>query len=101
MRERFISLSYKRDLHKKLQRLEQGNISVQEYYAEFQRCGIHCVIVEDTEDKIGHFYGGLKQEIQDIVYHKEFYTIDSLFQLAMLAEKELQGCKKKNQREQH
>ena len=44
------------------------------------------------KDKIVRFYGGLRHEIQDIVYHKNFCTVNRLFQLAMLAEKELQGC---------
>jgi hypothetical protein len=34
MRDRFVPITYKRDLRKKLQRLEQGDMSVQEYFAE-------------------------------------------------------------------
>jgi hypothetical protein len=37
------------------------------------------------------FLWGLRTEIQDIVDYKEYSTINHLFQLAMLAEKELQG----------
>jgi hypothetical protein len=44
-----------------------------------------------------HFYSGLRREIQDIVYYKDFNTTNQLFQLAMLAEKELQGRQQKNQ----
>jgi hypothetical protein len=51
------------------------------------RAGVH----EETEDKICHFYGGLRTEIQDIVDYKEYNIVNHLFQLAMLAEKELQG----------
>ena len=91
MCDRFIP-PYKRELRKKLWRLEQGNMSIQEYYAEFQKCAIRCGMVEDMEDKIVRFYGGLRHEIQDIVYHKKNCTINHLFQLAMLAEKELQEC---------
>jgi hypothetical protein len=36
------------------------------------------------------FMGGLQTEIQDIINYKEYNTINCLFQLAMLAEKELQ-----------
>ena len=79
MCDHFIPPPYKHDLHKKLQCLEQGNMSIQEYYAEFQRCRICYGIVDDMEDKIIHFYGGLRHEIQDIVYHKEFYTVNRLF----------------------
>jgi hypothetical protein len=49
--------------------------------------GVH----EESEDKIYCFYGGLRTEIQDIVDYKEYNTVNCLFQLAMLAEKELQG----------
>ena len=91
MREWFVPTSYQRDLRKKLQRLEQGDMSVQEYYAELQKGMICCGVKEETEDKIVRFYGGLRREIQDIVDYKEFSTVNRLFQLAMLAEKELQG----------
>jgi hypothetical protein len=37
MRDRFVPISYKRDLRKKLQHLEQGDMSVQEYFAELQK----------------------------------------------------------------
>ena len=37
MHDRFVHASYKRDMHKKLQRLDQGDMSVQEYYAELQK----------------------------------------------------------------
>jgi hypothetical protein len=53
---------------------------------------MRCGIVEGPEDSICHFYSGLRREIQDIVDYKEFNFIDQLFQFAMLAEKELQGC---------
>jgi hypothetical protein len=49
--------------------------------------GVH----EETGDKICRFYGGLRTEIQDIVDYKEYNTLNRLFQLAMLAEKEVQG----------
>jgi hypothetical protein len=37
------------------------------------------------------FYGGLRREIQDIVDYKKYHSIQCLFHLSMLAEKELQG----------
>jgi hypothetical protein len=37
------------------------------------------------------FYGGLRWEIPDIVDYKEYQSIQRLFHLSMLAEKELQG----------
>jgi hypothetical protein len=70
MRDRFVPASYKRDLRKKLQRLEQGDMSVQDYYAELQKVMIRCGVVEDPEGKFCRFYAGLKCEIQDIVDYK-------------------------------
>jgi hypothetical protein len=37
MCERFLPLTYQHDLHKKLQHLDQGDMSVQDYYAELQK----------------------------------------------------------------
>src|SRR6266508_3968481 len=91
MRARFVPLSYRRDLLKKLQRFDQGDLSVQEYYQELQKGMIRCGVVEDQEDQIVRFYGGLRCDIQDIVDYKEYHSIQRLFHLSMLAEKELQG----------
>jgi hypothetical protein len=66
-------------------------MSVQDYYAELQKGMIRAGEHEETGDKICHFYGGLRTEIQDIIDYKEYNTVNRLFQLAMLAEKELQG----------
>jgi hypothetical protein len=71
MRQRFVPPSYQCDLRKKLQHLDQGGMSVQDYYAELQKGMIHAGVHEETEDKNFHFYGGLQTEIKDIVDYKE------------------------------
>jgi hypothetical protein len=63
MRQRFVSPSYQHDLCKKLQRLDQGDMSIQDYYAELQNGMIRAGVHEETEDIICHFYGGLRTEI--------------------------------------
>jgi hypothetical protein len=65
-------------------------MSVQDYYTELQKGMIRVGVHEETEDKICHFYAGLRTEIQDIVDYKEYNTVNHLFQLSILAEKELQ-----------
>jgi hypothetical protein len=82
-RQRFIPLSYQYDLRKKLQRLDQGDMSVQNYYAELQKGMIRAGVHEETEDKICHFYGGyelkfrilltIKNPILLIVYSSLLY----------------------------
>jgi hypothetical protein len=66
-------------------------MSVQDYYVELQKGTIHAGVHEETKDKICHFYGGLRTKIQNIVDYKKYNTVNRLFQLAILAEKELQG----------
>jgi hypothetical protein len=63
MRARFVPPSYRRDLRKKLQCFDQGDMSVQEYYQELQKDMLCCGVVEDQEDEIVRFYGGLRREI--------------------------------------
>jgi hypothetical protein len=63
MRQRFVSLSYQCDLRMKLQRLDQGDMSVHDYYAELQKGMIRVGVHEETEDKICHFYGVLRTKI--------------------------------------
>jgi hypothetical protein len=89
MRERFVPPAYQHDLRKKLQRLDQGDLSVQDYYAELQNGMIRAGVHEETEDKIYCFYSELRIEIQDIVDYKEYNIVNHLFQLALLAKKEL------------
>jgi hypothetical protein len=91
MQNRFVPPSYQHDLRKKLQCLDQGSMTVQEYYQELQKGMLRCGVVEDTEDKMSCFFGGLRSENQDIIDYKEYTTVNRLFELAMLEEKELQG----------
>jgi hypothetical protein len=79
MRQRFVPPSYQHDLHKKLQSLDLGDMSMQDYYAELQKGMIRARVHEETEDKICRFYGGVQTEIQDIVDYKEYNTVNHLF----------------------
>jgi hypothetical protein len=58
MRQRFVPPSYQHDLRKKLQCLDQGGMSVQDYYTKLQKGMICAEVHEETEDKICRFYGG-------------------------------------------
>jgi hypothetical protein len=62
-----------------LQCLEQGDMSIQQYFAELQKGMMRCGVVEDTNDKLCRFYSGLRREIQDIVDYKDFNTTNQLF----------------------
>jgi len=55
LRERFVSSYYGRDLHNKLQRLIQGNRSVDEYYKEMEISLIRAQIEESQEATMARF----------------------------------------------
>ena len=55
-----------------MQRLRQGKIFVEEYYQELQTGMIRCGIVEENEDMLARFMGGLNREIQTILEYKEY-----------------------------
>jgi hypothetical protein len=40
---------------------------------------IHAGVHEETDDKYFLFYGGLRNEIQDIVDYKEYNIVNRLF----------------------
>ena len=90
MHGRFLRTTYKRDL-KKLQRLNQGNKSIHDYYQEMQITMLHYDVQECDEDRMVRFHSGLRREILDIVDYKDYNTTNRLLHLALLAEKELQG----------
>jgi hypothetical protein len=60
MRQKFIPPSYQCDLRKKLQCLDQVDMSIQDYYTELQKCMIHAGVHEESKDKICRFMGGCK-----------------------------------------
>jgi hypothetical protein len=57
-------------IFEKLQRLDRGDMSVQEYYQELQKGMLRC---------------------EDIIDYKEYHSMQRLFHLSMLVEKEFQG----------
>ena len=59
LRERFVSSYYGRDLHNKLQRLIQGNRSVDEYFKEMEISLIRTQIKESQETTMARFLHGL------------------------------------------
>jgi hypothetical protein len=91
MCQKFVPPSYQHDLHNKLQCLDQGDMFIQDYYAELKKGMIRVGVHEETRDKFCHFCDGLRTKIQDIIDYKEYNIVNHLFQLTILAEKELQG----------
>ncbi|RDX61516.1 hypothetical protein CR513_60250, partial [Mucuna pruriens] len=67
MRRRFVPSHYHRDLHRKLQSLTQGSMSVEDYSKEMEIVMIGANMEEDLEATMTRFIGGLKKEIADVM----------------------------------
>ena len=89
LRERFVSSYYGRDLHNKLQRLIQGNKSVDEYYKEMEISLIRAQIEESQEATMAKFLHGLNREIQDIVELHHYASLKDLIHQAIKVEQQL------------
>ena len=67
LRKRFVPSHYYRDLHRRLQGLVQGNLSVEDYYQKMEIAMIRANVEEDQEATMARFIGGLNREIANIV----------------------------------
>jgi hypothetical protein len=52
---------------------------------------LHCNLVEGEKPAMARFFGGLNQEIQDILAYKDYTNVTRLFHLACKAKREVQG----------
>ncbi|XP_019435361.1 PREDICTED: uncharacterized protein LOC109341845, partial [Lupinus angustifolius] len=95
MRRRFVPSSYQRDVHNKLQRLTQGNKSVDEYFKEMELALLRSNFHEDREATMARFLHGLNPEIQDIVELQPYVELDDLVQKAIKVEQQIKRRKSK------
>ena len=73
-------------MYNKLQRLSQGNMSVDEYYKEMELLMIRTGTTEDPEATMARFFNGLNIEVQDRVEMVVYYNIQDLVHQAVRAE---------------
>jgi hypothetical protein len=90
-RHRFVLSYYARDMLNKVQCLQQGSKSVEEYFQELQIGMLRSGLVENADAAMARFFRGLNREIQDVLDYKEYNNITRLFHLTCKAEREVQG----------
>ena len=78
MRRRFVPSHYHRDLHRKLQTLTQGSMSVEDYYKEMEIAMIRANVEEDREATMAKFIGGQKKEIVDVVELQHYMDMEDI-----------------------
>ena len=73
----------------KLQRLQQGPRSVDEYFKDLETTMTKIDMHENEESKIARFVSGLRREIQDVVELYEYFSLEKLVHLAIKVESQL------------
>jgi hypothetical protein len=89
MRSRFVPSYYTRGMVRKLQNLNQGSDTVQEYFDALETTLLYAFIEETEEDLMDRFWNGLNHDIQDLLMLEKYYSINRMFLLACKAEQKI------------
>jgi len=89
MRFRFVPPHFKKDLMLKLQRFQQGTLSVDAYFKELETLLLKVNLKESEEALIARFVSGLRRDIQDVVELQEYSSLRFLVHLAMKVEAQI------------
>src|SRR5262249_12896043 len=87
--KRFVPSHYYRELYNKLQTLQQGNRSVDEYYKEMEVAMIRANVEENREATMARFLVGLNKEIQNVVELQHYVEIEDMVHMAIKVENQL------------
>ena len=89
IKEIFVPPYYKKEIFNKLQRLTQGNKSVEEYVQEMEVTLMKSEVEETTMATMARFLNGLNREIQDVGEMHHYETLEDLIHQATKVEKQL------------
>ena len=89
MGRRFVPEHYHKDVYQKLQGLQQGNRSVEDFYKELEMLLTRADVEEDQEATLARFMGGLNRDIADVVDLHYYKDVEEALQRAVKVEKQL------------
>ena len=89
LKRKYLPEHYKQDAFMKFHNFKQRELSVEEYTTEFDHLMIRCDGVEQEEQMIACYLGGLRVEISDVVQLQPYWTYNDVCKLAMKVEKQL------------
>jgi hypothetical protein len=89
MRRRFVPNHYYRDLYLKLQGLNQGSRSVDEYFKEMEIAMIRANVIEDREATMARFLNGLNRDIANVVELQHCVELEDMVHMAMKVERQI------------
>jgi hypothetical protein len=88
LKRKYLPDHYKQDAFMKFHNFKQRELSVEEYTAEFDHLMIRCDVVEQEEQMIARYLGGLRVEISDVVQLQPYWNYYDVCKLAMKVEKQ-------------
>ena len=80
---------YYRDLYLKLQGLNQGYKTVDEYHKEMEITMIRANVVEDREATMARFLNGLNRDIANVVELQHYVELEDMVHMVMKVERQL------------
>jgi len=86
---RFVPNNYYRDLYLKLQGLNQGYKTVDEYHKEMEIAMIRANVVEDREATMARFLNGLNRDIANVVELQHYMELEDMVHMATKVERQL------------
>ena len=89
MRKRFVPNYYSRDLHRRLQALTQGSMSVEDYYKEMEMAIMKTDLCEDGKATMARFLHGLRSEIIEVVELQHYLDMNEMLEKAVTVEQRL------------
>lgn len=89
MRKQFVPSHYHRELFNKLQRLAQGNQSVENYYQKMETAMVRANIDEDREATAARFLAGLNHEIANQIELQHYVKLEDMVLMAIKVDKQL------------
>jgi hypothetical protein len=88
LKRKYLPDHYKQDAFMKFHNFKQRELSVEEYTTEFDHLMIRCDVVEQEEQMIARYLGGLHVEISDVVQLQPYWNYYDVCKLAMKVEKQ-------------
>ncbi|KAI0492042.1 hypothetical protein KFK09_026307 [Dendrobium nobile] len=91
LHRKYLPEQYRQELFLKLHRLNQRQLSVEEYAAKFEQLALKCDLIESEENTIVRFLDGLQPAIAHVVQLQTFWTLQDVINLALKVEKQLKN----------
>jgi hypothetical protein len=89
MRRQFVPNHYYRYLYMKLQDLNQGSRSVDEYFKEMEMAMIRANVIEDREATMARFLNWLNKDIANVVELQHYVELEDMVHMVMMLERQI------------